>query len=378
MYAVIAMGGVFAGATQAPLTAIASVLEMTGNFTLTLPVMLACGIAAATSKQLTYGSIYTTKLLRRRIDIEQPKATSALATLNVAEVMQPVAERDEPTRLLAPEGLDASSTAVSRELLARLVGPVSDARDPQVLFGDEDLAQALRQLVLYGHDGLPVLSHDEHTLQGWVTREDVMSALVGRARASARDIERGAEAAEFAVNEPHKQVHVPTMPLNGYEILEITISPQATACGRRLGELRWPTGSSVLAASEGHKLIAPGADIELRPGERIVLLTPGSGLNKRAIPRYRQSDLFTEREKLALDYTVAVMRTPVEVTDELFAQIKEHFTDEQLVEITAHLMVVNLDRFNAAFRIGSAGFSQGMVCVLPDRPTANPVLARIA
>jgi AhpD family alkylhydroperoxidase len=97
-----------------------------------------------------------------------------------------------------------------------------------------------------------------------------------------------------------------------------------------------------------------------------------------ALPRYRQSDLFTEREKLALDYTVAVMRTPVEITDELFAQIKEHFTDQQLVEITAHLMVVNLDRFNAAFRIGSAGFSQGMVCVLPDRPTANPVLARIA
>ncbi len=66
MYAIIAMGGVFAGATQAPLTAIASVLEMTGNFTLTLPVMLACGIAAATSKQLTCGSIYTTKLFAPR------------------------------------------------------------------------------------------------------------------------------------------------------------------------------------------------------------------------------------------------------------------------------------------------------------------------
>ena len=37
MYAVVAMGGVFAGAAQAPLTAIASVVEMTGNFTLTLP-----------------------------------------------------------------------------------------------------------------------------------------------------------------------------------------------------------------------------------------------------------------------------------------------------------------------------------------------------
>jgi AhpD family alkylhydroperoxidase len=89
-----------------------------------------------------------------------------------------------------------------------------------------------------------------------------------------------------------------------------------------------------------------------------------------ALPRYRQSALFTEREKLALDYTVAVMRTPVEVTDELFARMKEHFTDKQLVEITALLTLVNLDRFNAAFGIGSAGFSEGMVCVPPDRPVA--------
>jgi AhpD family alkylhydroperoxidase len=90
-----------------------------------------------------------------------------------------------------------------------------------------------------------------------------------------------------------------------------------------------------------------------------------------ALPRYRHSDLFSEREKLALDYTVAVMRTPVEVTDELFARMKEHFTDEQLVEITALLTVVNLDRFNAAFRVGSAGFSEGMVCVAPDRPAGE-------
>jgi alkylhydroperoxidase family enzyme len=94
-----------------------------------------------------------------------------------------------------------------------------------------------------------------------------------------------------------------------------------------------------------------------------------------ALPRYRQSELFTEREKLALDYTVAVMRTPVEVTDELFARMKEHFTDEQLVEITALLTLVNLDRFNAAFGIGAAGFSEGMVCLVPDRPAAHASVA---
>jgi alkylhydroperoxidase family enzyme len=98
-----------------------------------------------------------------------------------------------------------------------------------------------------------------------------------------------------------------------------------------------------------------------------------------ALPDYRRSDRFTERERLALDYTVAVMRTPVEVTDALFARMKEHFSDEQLVEITALLTVVNLDRFNAAFGIGSAGFSEGMVCVPPDRPANEPPpLAKIA
>src|SRR5438445_4274677 len=56
-----------------------------------------------------------------------------------------------------------------------------------------------------------------------------------------------------------------------------------------------------------------------------------------ALPRYRQSDLFTEREKVALDYAVGVMRTPVEVSDQLFARMKEHFSDEQMVEITAFL-----------------------------------------
>ena len=96
MYAVVAMGGVFGAAAQAPLTAIASVVEMTGNFTLTVPVMLAVGIASALSKHLSYGSIYTTKLLRRGIDIERPKTSGVLQRVTVAEVMQrfsPVSEQ---------------------------------------------------------------------------------------------------------------------------------------------------------------------------------------------------------------------------------------------------------------------------------------------
>ncbi len=71
VFAVVAMGGVFGAATQAPLTATASAVEMTGNFSLILPAMLVVGVAAALSRHLGANNIYTTKLLRRGIDIER-------------------------------------------------------------------------------------------------------------------------------------------------------------------------------------------------------------------------------------------------------------------------------------------------------------------
>jgi CIC family chloride channel protein len=70
LYAVVAMGAVFAAATRAPLTALASVVEMSGDFALTLPVMLAVAIAAVLSRAISYGTIYTGKLLRRGIDLD--------------------------------------------------------------------------------------------------------------------------------------------------------------------------------------------------------------------------------------------------------------------------------------------------------------------
>ena len=123
LYAVVAMGGVFAAAAQAPLTAIASVAEMTGNFGLTLPIMLACGIAAALSKQLTYGNIYTTKLLRRGIDIERPKTTSALQRLTVARrhAAHPTPRRSPAAPAIA--GAPGRTRRDSRRAVGALVRP---------------------------------------------------------------------------------------------------------------------------------------------------------------------------------------------------------------------------------------------------------------
>jgi alkylhydroperoxidase family enzyme len=131
-----------------------------------------------------------------------------------------------------------------------------------------------------------------------------------------------------------------------------------------------------LAELKGAQMI--GCEFCVDLGSQICRNTGLSDDELLALPCYRQSELFTEREKTTLDYVVGVMRTPVEVSDELFARMKQHFTNEQLVEITALLTVVNLDRFNAAFGIGSAGFSAGMVCVLPDRPMNEAASVAVA
>jgi chloride channel protein, CIC family len=273
MYGVVAMGAVFAAAAQAPLTAIASVAEMTGNFTLTLPIMLACGIAAQLAKRITHGSIYTTKLLRRGIDIERPKALGALQAVTVGEVMQPLSSLGgEPHPLAAGS---AQQPVVAATEWERLVGPVTLTRRPQVLFVEEDLEQARRQLILYGRDGLPVLSRDGR-LRGWLTRADVLRALSTKLRSSEGQIEEGARAAEFAVNDPSAAVHVPSTPLRGYQILEVRILPNSPARGRRVRDIDWPAGCIVAAVTKGREIRAVRPDLQLEAGERVIVLAPAS------------------------------------------------------------------------------------------------------
>jgi AhpD family alkylhydroperoxidase len=88
-----------------------------------------------------------------------------------------------------------------------------------------------------------------------------------------------------------------------------------------------------------------------------------------ALPDYRESPLFSELDKLVLDYAVGMSRTPADIPDELFGKLRAHLDDGQIVELTHFIALENMrGRFNLAFGVGPAGFSEGMVCAVPAAP----------
>jgi alkylhydroperoxidase family enzyme len=86
------------------------------------------------------------------------------------------------------------------------------------------------------------------------------------------------------------------------------------------------------------------------------------------LSHFEDSPNFSGDEKLALRLTVALTRTPADVSDELFLSLRSRFSELELVELSAAVSWENYRaRFNRTFAIGSEGFSEGKFCPLPER-----------
>lgn len=85
------------------------------------------------------------------------------------------------------------------------------------------------------------------------------------------------------------------------------------------------------------------------------------------MPRYRASELFDERERRVLDFATALSRSPVEVPEDLRAQLRAELGDAGLVQLTAVVAVENfVGRFNRGIGIEAQGYSEGAACLVPD------------
>ena len=76
-----------------------------------------------------------------------------------------------------------------------------------------------------------------------------------------------------------------------------------------------------------------------------------------ALPDFESSAAYTALERVVLQYAVAMTETPVTVPDELFAELRGHFNERQLVELTSSIAWQNYrSRYDHAFGVESEGF----------------------
>jgi CIC family chloride channel protein len=201
-FALVGMGAVFAGAARAPITAVIIMFELTGEYSIILPLMLAIVVATGVSKIMSKDTVYTLKLRRRGVDLERHPGTELLSGTRVGAVMD--------TSLRALPG-DLSIADGARRLLAahhpalpvtdkdgRLIGIVTVQHLAAVLSNDDDrdriplsdvaemtdtvLPEATLQSVLEAvldssaSAGIPVMD-DGGTLRGWLNQEAVLRIL---------------------------------------------------------------------------------------------------------------------------------------------------------------------------------------------------------
>ena len=79
------------------------------------------------------------------------------------------------------------------------------------------------------------------------------------------------------------------------------------------------------------------------------------------LDKWKESDLFDEKEKIVLEYTEAITYSGQQVTDELVERLKKFFDDDAVVELTGLIAFQNLSsKFNSALDVPAQGF-----CKLP-------------
>ena len=92
------------------------------------------------------------------------------------------------------------------------------------------------------------------------------------------------------------------------------------------------------------------------------------GLDKVAeVLNWQESKLFSPAERVALEYAERVTYTDRQVDDALFAELKEHYTEAQIVELTAAIALENFrSKFNPTLGVEAQGF-----CMVPTAATAR-------
>ncbi len=196
-YGLVGMAAVFAAASEAPMTAIMIVFEMSNDYTIILPLMVAVVIAALLGRRLLGATVYERKLLRRGIDWQRIRSPQVFARISVSQVGRTpplVAQAEQTIRSLALEETPSTELALPVCDGDRFVGIVNlsgvshalatgkgDEAAKTIMLAVKDVLAPTdtleRAATLMAHPRVPLLPIiDDDVLVGVVTRRDLLSA----------------------------------------------------------------------------------------------------------------------------------------------------------------------------------------------------------
>ena len=201
-YAIVGMGALVAASTHAPITGILLVFEMTNDYALVLPLMLATVISFLVARRLEPDSLYSGWLRRRGERIEHGADETTLSALHVRDAFDEHArimtERENVGQLLEHLGRDdqmifpvvddegrlcgiidlADIGRVAKDYgnLSALVLAIDLAHPSETVLPDESLLDATRRMGVRGVSALPVLDAPGGKVIGLLSRHHVLAA----------------------------------------------------------------------------------------------------------------------------------------------------------------------------------------------------------
>lgn len=286
-YALVGMAATYGASARAPLTAILIVFELSGDYDLVLPLMLAVGVATFLADRTTPGSIYEVPLRQRGIVYAQPDDVDLLQTVHVDEVMTTTHPTVRPTLGLARlrQRFDTEKThgfaVVAGGVLEGVVtltdlGAAEDAlldgvrHDSPLTVADimtadvvtagpgEEVSMALRRMASKDVGRVPVVT-SQGTYLGMLRRGDLVHAY-------REALVRGAE-------RQHVDDRAALRDLTGVRFLELSVAPRSAADGTSVAVLDWPTSAIVTSVRREDRIIVPKGDLTLAAGDEVVLLS---------------------------------------------------------------------------------------------------------
>ena len=199
-YALVGMGAVFAGIVRAPMTSVLMIFEMTQDYAVIVPLMIANLVSLFISSRLQRQPIYEARAIQDGIHLPTAEARQHHGQHQVIRVMRTATEV-LPVQLTVREALEQISSSkfrawpvtdrrgvvgvislptLQRELAEGAAKPIAELVDaltfPHV-HGDHTLDQALDRMGAARLDVLPVVSRaDIHKLEGVITLGDILDA----------------------------------------------------------------------------------------------------------------------------------------------------------------------------------------------------------